>query len=382
MRRVLVLALLFTLLPVERLVACLWDSETLMQEREKFPGTLELITGKFLRHSDAYYRWRLADRLKKLGDDPENDVWLDDVAVSHEKLGEYDEAIAVAQAQLERQPDRYESLANLGTFLIHAGRYQEGLEFIDRALAVNPDAHFGREKYQRALVRYILKQVPEGEMTLPLQRIRKPPAQFSSFLAMELSDGANKTLEGPELQSAIEGVSGMMRFSKHDNPILLEVLGELLLSPNAPKFDAKRLAARAYYQASYLVEGDARAEYRSLAEDALSMQVAKSGSSSPVEPRKIERQFKDELKDSKVWFGQLAKNEARWIEEGQDVDAKFNEYYRDAPQAGAPPIGIDKPVSKRSVFMIVGLIFLACAAVLYLLRRWMLAGAAPRARQI
>jgi len=36
-------------------IACLWDYDTLAMERQKFPDALELITGKFLRHSKPFY---------------------------------------------------------------------------------------------------------------------------------------------------------------------------------------------------------------------------------------------------------------------------------------------------------------------------------------
>ena len=35
--------------------ACPWDYDTIKRERTRFPGTLELITGKFLRHSPEFY---------------------------------------------------------------------------------------------------------------------------------------------------------------------------------------------------------------------------------------------------------------------------------------------------------------------------------------
>ena len=35
--------------------ACLWDYDTLKQERARFPDALEVITGKFLRHSPEFY---------------------------------------------------------------------------------------------------------------------------------------------------------------------------------------------------------------------------------------------------------------------------------------------------------------------------------------
>ena len=43
-------------------LACMWDHDTLRQERARFPHALELITGKFLRHSKEAYEWRIRDR--------------------------------------------------------------------------------------------------------------------------------------------------------------------------------------------------------------------------------------------------------------------------------------------------------------------------------
>ncbi len=73
--------------------ACLWDFDTLAVERSRFPTALELITGKFLRHSPAYYRWRVEDRRRRLVDEPDNVALYDDLAVAYEKLGEHEKAI-------------------------------------------------------------------------------------------------------------------------------------------------------------------------------------------------------------------------------------------------------------------------------------------------
>ena len=59
------LAILAHALP-QQATACLWDSDTLQQERARFPSTLEIITGKFLRHSPEFYEWRIKDRTEKL----------------------------------------------------------------------------------------------------------------------------------------------------------------------------------------------------------------------------------------------------------------------------------------------------------------------------
>ena len=89
-------------------VACMWDYDTIRMERTRFPGTLELITGKFLRHSPEFYEWRIANRLKRLETDPTNVAWLDDLAVAYDKTGQHDQAIATAIA--EGHEDVVESL--------------------------------------------------------------------------------------------------------------------------------------------------------------------------------------------------------------------------------------------------------------------------------
>lgn len=71
-------------------IACLWDYDTIQMERQEFPTALELITGKFLRHSDVYYQWRIEDRTPKLSASPSAELF-DDLAVAHEKLGNLDQ---------------------------------------------------------------------------------------------------------------------------------------------------------------------------------------------------------------------------------------------------------------------------------------------------
>lgn len=84
--------------------ACDWDTETLLEERSRFPTALEIILGKFPRHTKDYYQWRLNDRLEKLKSSPNDDRLLDDVAVSYEKLEQYDEAITTdPETQREAQ---------------------------------------------------------------------------------------------------------------------------------------------------------------------------------------------------------------------------------------------------------------------------------------
>ncbi|HZN33501.1 MAG TPA: tetratricopeptide repeat protein, partial [Pirellulaceae bacterium] len=153
--RPLALACLLVVGSAVTALACLWDYDTLQMERLRFPGALEIITGKFVRHSKAYYEWRITDRKKKLESQPDDPALLDDLAVAYAKLGRPEEGIALLEPTLASQPDRYETLSNLGTLLFFAGRLEESKTHIRRALEINPDAHFGRERYQLLLTEYV-----------------------------------------------------------------------------------------------------------------------------------------------------------------------------------------------------------------------------------
>ncbi|HUE74533.1 MAG TPA: hypothetical protein VMP01_26940 [Pirellulaceae bacterium] len=326
-RRLIALVLVF-LIPAAAL-ACLWDSETLKQERSRFPSTLELITGKFLRHSPAFYEWRIKDRQEKLKTDPKNVGYYDDIAVSYEKIGQHDKAIETILAKEEIQPGLYETYSNLGTFYILAGDFEKGLPYIDKALAINPDAHFGREKYQKWLVEYAMTRMKDGKLVFPMSykpdySENAPPNSFAEFVASRLG---KTQLNEDEAKSAITGVLGMMRFANHKNPLLLEALANLLTDCDRPEQDAKQLAARALLQASYVVEDpQAKAKYRALAKAALEMQTSHR-------VPELEAEFTKELADAEVWYAALEKQELDWIRQGGDVEARFDRLYSEEPTA-------------------------------------------------
>ena len=317
----------------ESVFACLWDTDTLAQERVEAPTVLETILGKFPRHSAAYYQWRLKDRLELLDSDPENDRLLDDVAVSYEKLGDHDAAIAVAKEQLSRNPNRYETLANLGTFLIHSGELEKGVSYIAKALEVNPDAHFGREQYQLLLVKFLLDLSKEGTYTLPLGEDRlsdgdsRSKYPFIGFVGTEVIGDFGSWISKEDRQKAVQAILGMMRFSQHDHPVLLDVLGELL------EVDGHhQLAFRCYMRAAEKVEdSEAKRGYEMLAQRVIKNRV--DDSSLQQEQAGVMTQFEDEKADADVWFAELTSNEAKWIAAGEDVDAMFKEHYFDPPVA-------------------------------------------------
>lgn len=328
--------LVFLALPAS-VLACLWDYDTLKQERSRFPSTLELITGKFLRHSPEFYTWRIGDREKKLAAGASDPALYDDLAVAYQMTGDTPKAIATMEALEKLHPGRYETYSNLGTFHILAGNFEAGLPYIDKALAINPDAHFGREKYQKWLVEYAMTRRKDGKLAYPLYKPGdevaffppEGPAPFSMFLLTKLDADH---LDVTERDKAVKGILGMMRFANYRNPLLLEALANLLTGHPAPHAgDAKQLAVRAYLQASYQVEGPAREAYRKLAEEALRMQTIGDGSTREMKLPDVEKTFRAELADAESWYAELKGRELDWIAQGLDADAEFDRLYPTEP---------------------------------------------------
>ncbi len=315
--------------------ACLWDTDTLWQEREAFPDTLELIVGKFARHTDAFLEDRVARRQSALrlhaaGEEPmpapQRAAAYDDLAVALEKLGRHDEALAALEKKVADVGDRgaYETAANRGTILIHAGRLGEGLAEIERALAINPDAHFGRERIQKLLVEYLIERRGDAEeIPLPIDpdvdaRSASGHAGFAAFLKerdVSMKDGRT-------------GVEGMLRFGDYRSPVLLEALGDVL-SANGFRDDPtdisvpRSLATRAYLAAGRAAP-EAAGAYRDLAAAALTMQRIDDRQ---ADVESVAEALDREFAETEAWFDKVREDEALWIRVSPDPDARFREKY-------------------------------------------------------
>lgn len=325
-RLVLVLYLLCLGMPAS---ACLWDRDTLAMERARFPEVNELIVGYFPRHSPAYYEWRKEQVLSiPLAQRTPSDY--DDLGVSYDKLGEHEQAIQTMLEKIERFPNEglYETHANLGTFYIHNGDLEQGAQYIGSAIEINPEAHFGREVYQKLLVEYVIQQ-RAAENTLPLtQEIPMPfDAHGPGFAAFVLQqqDMVNSDKRMEEIDRATKGVLGMMRFGNYESPVLLEALGDLLVfrfGRNAPQ----RLAGRAYLKASYEVDDPVAASlYRSKAETAIESQ-------SGIRLESIEADLEKEIAEADTYFAKIKSDETAWATAAKDLDAEFARvYYKTEP---------------------------------------------------
>lgn len=208
------------------LEACLWDSDTLASESARFPNVAAMMAGNFARHSKEFHAWRANDRLKLVEAKTAKASDYDDLAVSQHKMGDHKAAIATMMLKEKLMPGIYETYSNLGTFYIYTGELSEALVFINRALEINANAHFGREKYQKWLVLWILETRELGQAAetpiSPENLMTRIPRGFASFVARKESPTKNgsPTLEYAQQSAAIRGVTGMMFFADFDNPIL------------------------------------------------------------------------------------------------------------------------------------------------------------------
>jgi tetratricopeptide (TPR) repeat protein len=240
-------------------LACLWDDDTLLDERRGLPGIAEIVAGKWDRHSPFFYEHRVKAMTALLEKNPDDLSAYDNLAVALEKLGRADEAIAVMLKKDKLKPGQYTTHANLGTFYLHTGDFENGVAHIRKALAINPDAHFGREKYQLMAAEFLLAAkgdptafdrgsfiVPEliEERDRPRLKTGGREAYFEFLERMKHgvlrdADAARAKTAGP-----IEGVVGMIRFGTGTSPHLFHALGDLL----AYRGD-RHFAARAYRRA-------------------------------------------------------------------------------------------------------------------------------------
>ncbi len=335
---------------------CFWDYDTIEMERQQFPSVIELISGNFLRHSPEFYDWRIQDREEKLKKHPDSLDLYDDLAVAYSKIGNDNKAIQIILKKDSISPQNYKTYANLGTFYIHNGQLEKGIEYIDKAIQINPNAHFGREIYQKYLAQYVVSKKEDGKVPLPLSTtFRKclpcPPRgeqdNFYSFLLQiyrkkhDKKSASIKRLPDEEIKRAVKGIMGMMKFGNYDSPILLEALGDLLVGSGWAE-GARQLAARAYLKASYHPSvSEVKYLYDKKVGYLLYHQFTdRKGERFTLED--LEKSLKDEIEKGTSFYQNIRNDEIRWIQNGQDPDVEFaKKYYREPT--------LDKTIQKTTV---------------------------------
>lgn len=226
--------LLATLCPL--LLACIWDRDTLAEEAKGKASEVRTLVGWVDRYPDKYYEMRLERVRNELKKQPDKLALYDDAAVALDRLHRSDEAIATILEKKKRialladSPQKveheYRYLANLGTFYAHRwmgkaraereANYEDLIkaeELIAAAIKLNPDAHFGREKYQLMTLRWLN---PENDTVSKKKGDRGLPivGQFEDIDADE----------------AVEGLLGMVRLGAASRSVDIHVALAKVLS--------------------------------------------------------------------------------------------------------------------------------------------------------
>lgn len=224
--------------------ACLWDSDTLKAEAANKMDLVRVITGRFERWPAKYYEMRLERVKKELADPTTGDAkrldLYDDAAVALDRLHRDDEAITLIEQKralltkldpkVASQKDHwYRYYANAGTFWAHRwfakgadrakiDQMRHARDLIAKAIEINPNAHFGREKYQLLVMEWVihpLKKIgygadaqpaPEGTPITPNTAIR-----LSDFIVdtLDLGFQGNRPIGAP-LTAPEKGLGGLI----------------------------------------------------------------------------------------------------------------------------------------------------------------------------
>jgi hypothetical protein len=159
-----------------RVEGCLQHIDSLQLERSWQREQVQIVTGRFIRYPALYYEMRIARIVSELEHDPTQLSLYDDAAVATELLGRSDQAIEWMQRKwqqlqtasgTEREEHLFRYKANLGTFLAHRwvtrGANRGAMEdllaartLITEAIAMRPNAHFGRERYQLKAIEWLI----------------------------------------------------------------------------------------------------------------------------------------------------------------------------------------------------------------------------------
>jgi tetratricopeptide (TPR) repeat protein len=227
----------------ESVPACGWSWETYAAEAKALPCVHDALVGYFPKHGDAYHRAVIAAVDYGASWAPAYTAGLDAKGLALMHLGHLEEAKRVMLARLAAAPNAYPTHANLGTLYTFTGEYEKALAHVDRAMDIEPKAHFGREKYHRKLVEYLrdVKADPNVRLTHTFLGVAPSPADrtLGSKARYEKAGFQDDAIDALVSMIAVYGAESLAD--------IYLTLGELLALRGYPK-----LAWTAYKRASEL----------------------------------------------------------------------------------------------------------------------------------
>lgn len=338
--------------------ACLWDRDTPAEEAKGMPEVVAVLTGRFERNPPLYYEMRLARVALHLQSHPDDLAAYDDAGVACDRLGLGDEAISwmdkkrveldkLDASRPEVREHRYRYHANLGTFLVHRWASQgadrarideveAACEEIARALEINPDAHFGREKYQLQAMKWI---------------VSPPPADRSQYLPNLLDwsfhDMYGESTEPEEADEAVRGLAGLVVLGNAWMSVDVFHALNVALQRNSLGFERGRdggrnsLAYFAWLRCIELVDSG----QNSYLPDAPKGEKLKALLYRPDFTKAdllLDPAFRDLRAEADAWHAERVAFMSQRLDAGRhpDTDASFWEGYADRPAPKMPTISV------------------------------------------
>ncbi|HMJ89523.1 MAG TPA: tetratricopeptide repeat protein [Candidatus Acidoferrum sp.] len=150
------LVLLYLTLCGTQLLACIWDADTLTVEKWQRPDLAKTIFGVAEPRKDsAKYAKKIAEL--QAAHRESDAAWWNELAGAMLRSGRAAEAAALLEPVISKFPNDYGLHANLGTAYHLLGRYADAEREIARDLEIDPNAHYGLEKYHLALLQYLMR---------------------------------------------------------------------------------------------------------------------------------------------------------------------------------------------------------------------------------
>lgn len=222
------LGVLLTIAVAASTLACYNDNDTYLTELRDNLDVTNAIIGRFTLYPPEYYKKRIEIQTAILKKNPNNLDAYDNISVAYDRIGQGEKAlfwIHEKRKHLANAPSLhlYSTEANEGTFLIvrwirghKPGDVADAVDaekHIEKALQINPNAHFGREFAQLYCIRAMI-QCGTNKEWMPT---------FTKTLIM-IADKDH--IDRKKLRY---GIAGMMVLGAAWNmPVLIQAIGELV----------------------------------------------------------------------------------------------------------------------------------------------------------
>ena len=147
----------------------------------------------YKNHDKATYELALKNLLSEKLVTAENILTTkNSIAVTLIKLRRFNEAEEILNELLKKYPENYSVIVNLGTLYELQGKNSKALEFINKAVGINPDSHSGSEWFHIKILEYKLKNTTENNISsqniLGLYTIKKPAINIAYNVSYQLAE--------------------------------------------------------------------------------------------------------------------------------------------------------------------------------------------------